>query len=67
MEILSIPNVVVLEPVDVDVEAIRVHIHVGNEELYNIPSISLPIQTHIAMNRAVFYLGHQSPQAYYTN
>ena len=44
MEILGIPNVVVLKPVDVDVQTVRVHIHVRNEELYDMPSISLPIR-----------------------
>ena len=58
MEILGIPNIVVLKPVDVDVQAIRVHVHVGNEESCNAPSIPLPIQTRVARNRAVFYLGH---------
>ena len=43
MTILGVPNVVVLEPVDVDVEAIRVHVHVGNEELCNMPSMPPPV------------------------
>jgi len=44
MPILSIPDVVVVEPVHVDVElTIVVEVHVSNEELYDKPSISLPI------------------------
>lgn len=42
MLVLGIPHVVVLEPIDVDVEAIGVHVHVGNEESCNVPSVPLP-------------------------
>lgn len=41
MLILGIPLVVVLEPIHVDIEAIGVHVHVGNEELCNAPSAPL--------------------------
>ncbi len=45
MGILSIPDVVVLKTIDVDVElTIRVHIHVSHEKLYAIPSISPPLE-----------------------
>jgi hypothetical protein len=44
MAILGIPNVVVLEPVHIDVQAVRVHVHVDNEELYDASSVSLPIR-----------------------
>jgi len=39
--VAGIPDIVVLNPVHVDIQATRVHIHVGNEELCNISSISL--------------------------
>jgi len=44
MGVLGIPHVVVLEPVDVHVQAVRVHVHVSNEELRDVPSVPLPIQ-----------------------
>ena len=43
MTIVSIPDIVVLETVDVHVQAVRVDIHVRNVELYDGPSRSLPI------------------------
>ncbi|MCX6714465.1 MAG: hypothetical protein NTX72_01485 [Candidatus Uhrbacteria bacterium] len=43
MHTVRIPDIVVLERVDVDVQAIRVHVHVRHEELYDEPSRSLPI------------------------
>ena len=44
MEILGIPDVVVLEPVHIDVQTVAVHVHVGNEELYDMSSVPPPIQ-----------------------
>jgi hypothetical protein len=45
MTILGIPDVVVLELVDVHVElVIRVDVHVGNEEMYAKPSIPPPLE-----------------------
>lgn len=43
MCIVRIPDVVVLKTVDVHVQAIRVHVHVRDVELYDEPSESLPI------------------------
>ena len=43
MPVLGVPDVVVRELVHVHIEAtIVIHVHVGNEELYNEPSVSLP-------------------------
>ena len=43
MPILGIPDVVVVELVDVHLEpTVVVEVHVGDEELYDEPSISLP-------------------------
>ncbi len=43
MLVVSVPNVVVLKPIDVHLElAVGVDVHVGNEEMCNTPSISLP-------------------------
>lgn len=42
MTILDIPDIVVLETVHVDVQAVGVHVHVGNEELCDAPSVPLP-------------------------
>ncbi|MES3032262.1 MAG: hypothetical protein V4699_03430 [Patescibacteria group bacterium] len=69
MPILGIPDIVVREAVDVGIEvAIRVHIHVRNEELYDEPSMSLPIQTQFnARDCAVFYFRLKSPPAHRTN
>jgi hypothetical protein len=40
MTILGIPDIVVLEPVDVDIELVaRVEVHVGNEEMCVEPSM----------------------------
>ncbi|MFA5777206.1 MAG: hypothetical protein WC906_02100 [Parcubacteria group bacterium] len=40
MAILGIPDIVVLEPVDVHLElTVGVEVHVGNEEICNKPSI----------------------------
>ena len=44
MPILGIPDVVVREAVDVDIEGavVGIDIHVRNEELYDEPSVPLP-------------------------
>lgn len=42
MTIAGVPHIVVLETIRVDVQAIGIHVHVGNKELCNVPSISLP-------------------------
>ncbi|OGI16706.1 MAG: hypothetical protein A3J63_05015 [Candidatus Moranbacteria bacterium RIFCSPHIGHO2_02_FULL_40_12b] len=40
MTILGIPDIVVLEPVDIDLElTVRVEVHVGNEEMCDKPSM----------------------------
>ena len=39
MAVVGVPSVGVLEPVHVDVEPIRVDVHVGNEEMSNGPSV----------------------------
>ena len=45
MTILGIPDIVVLELVDVDVErTIVVEVHVGNEEMCNRPSFPLSFE-----------------------
>lgn len=45
MAILGVPDIVVLEPVDVRIErAIRVEVHIGNEEACNKPSIPLSFE-----------------------
>lgn len=38
MAVVGVPNVPVLKPVHVDVEAIGVDVHVGNEEMRDEPS-----------------------------
>jgi hypothetical protein len=40
MSVLSIPNVVILETVDIDIQTIGVHVHVG-DKVYNLPALSL--------------------------
>ncbi len=41
MAIVGIPDIVVLKPVDVDVQpVVGVHVHVGNEEMCHEPSKS---------------------------
>jgi hypothetical protein len=61
------PAIVVVEPrlgaVTIHIEQVRVVITVA---MYIIPSISLPIQTQIAMDRAVFYFALKSAPALYT-
>ncbi len=43
MTILGVPDVVVRERIDVHLEpTVVVEVHVGDEELYDEPSISLP-------------------------
>lgn len=42
MLVIGIPHVVVLKPIDVDVQPLGVHVHVGNEELCSAPSVSSP-------------------------
>ena len=43
MTILGVPNIVVRELVHVDLEpTVIINVHVGNEELYDKPSFSLP-------------------------
>ena len=41
MSVVGMPDIVVLEPIDVDIQAVGVHVHVGNEELCNAPSVPL--------------------------
>ena len=41
MQVLGIPDVVVLEPVDIDVQTIVVHVRVRHE-MYSSPSSALP-------------------------
>ena len=38
MAVLAIPDVVVLKTVDVDVQTVGIHVHVGHEK-YDAPSI----------------------------
>lgn len=41
MAILGVPDVVVLEPVDIHVQSVvRVEVHVGNEETCHVPSVT---------------------------
>lgn len=42
MMVTAIPHVVVLKPVDIDVQAVVVHVHVSNEEMYRVSSLALP-------------------------
>ena len=42
MEVLGVPNVVVLEPVHVHVQAVRVHVHVRHE-MYGAPPDTPPL------------------------
>ena len=61
------PAIVVIQPqlgvITVHIEQVRVVITVA---MYIIPSISLPIQTQIARDRAVFYFAHKSAPVLYT-
>ncbi len=51
MSVVGIPDVVVLEAVQVHLEpAIVVDVHVGNEELYGAPSAPLPFEIYEQLN-----------------
>lgn len=63
MQVATVPDVVVLKPVDIDVQAIRIDVHVSNE-MCKISSVALPFYFR---RTAVFYAGLQSPQISYTN
>lgn len=39
MPVLGVPDVVVLEAVDIHVQPVVVHVHVGNEEMCDKPSM----------------------------
>lgn len=41
MKVLGIPDIVVLEPVDIDVQTVIVHVHVRHE-MYSAPSSTPP-------------------------
>jgi hypothetical protein len=66
MTILSIPKIVVLETVDIDVQTVRIHVHVGHEiaqhAIFNTTAL-----TPIARKTAEYHLGHKSPPARCTN
>jgi hypothetical protein len=40
MTILSIPDIVIIETVDIGLQTIRIHVHVSHK-MYNSPSLSL--------------------------
>ena len=40
MAVVGVPDVLVLKTVHVDVQTVGVHVHVGNEEMSNEPSVS---------------------------
>jgi len=65
MLVVAVPNVVVLEPVDVRLELTTVvEVHVGNEELYGEPSMALPLE----MTRRLYFIWDlRSPPAHRTN
>jgi hypothetical protein len=45
MTIVGIPDIIVLEPIHVHIEpVIVVEVHVGNEEMSNKPSMTLPFE-----------------------
>jgi hypothetical protein len=45
MAVLGVPDVRVLKPVHVHVEpVIRVHVHLGNKEMHDEPSMPLPVE-----------------------
>ena len=65
MSVVSVPNVGVLKPVDVDLAvAVGVNVHVGYEKCFG-PSKSLP--SDLVNQPAEFYLGPLSPPAQGTN
>jgi hypothetical protein len=66
MTILGIPKIVVLETVDVYVQTVRIHVHVGHEIAQHTIFITTTL-TPIARETAEYYLGHKSPPVYYTN
>ena len=68
MTILGIPDVVVLEPVDVNVQAVRVHVDVGHKEMRKMPS-STPWSDGLKTDGQTieFYTGPKSPPAFCTN
>ena len=68
MLVLSVPDVVVRERVDVHVQVtIVVHVDVRNEEMYTTPSVPPPLEGLLAPLRVVSYAGHRSPPVSYTN
>ena len=47
MTIIGIPDIRILEPVDIHIElTIRVEVHVGNEEMCDEPSMPLSLESH---------------------
>ena len=69
MQILGIPDVVVLERIHVDLElTVIIDVHVGNEELWNEPSISLPTQNNLMLGIVLYFIwGLEAPPAHLTN
>lgn len=41
MKVLGIPDIVVLKPVDIDIQTVTVHVHVRHE-MYSAPSVAPP-------------------------
>jgi len=64
MMILGIPNIVVLEPVHVRLQrAISIDVHVGNEELCAMPSMSHFCHCGPTYGSAASYMGHPKPSS----
>lgn len=68
MPVVSVPHVVVLEPVDVHLQMLTVvEVDVSNEENVRYAIRATAFRNQIDSEKAVFYLGPQSPPAYRTN
>ena len=68
MPVLSVPDVVVRELVHVHLElATVIDVHVGNEEMCDEPSMSLPTQAHLSGIVLYIIWGYKTPPAHRTN
>jgi hypothetical protein len=65
MTILAIPDIVILKAIHVDIQTVRIHVHVDHE-MYKAPS-GFTVALTNTKEATEYYSGHKSPQAPYTN